>query len=76
MPTDDARARLSAREDAMVRALLADGPPPPGIDPGALARARAQLTAKRAWVSERRARCKAPPPAGSLWARLLGRLTR
>lgn len=56
MSLDDARAHLSAAQDAVVRALLADSEPPDGIDPGALARARQKLAAKRAWVAERRAR--------------------
>ncbi|MER5336248.1 hypothetical protein [Micromonospora sp. NPDC002717] len=39
---------LAARQAELVAALVADGPPPPGFDPAALAAARAALLRKRA----------------------------
>lgn len=41
------RAELAAAQAALVRALLAEGPSPPGFDPARLARQGAALRAKR-----------------------------
>lgn len=73
MPPDDDRARLQARQDALVRALLADGPVPEGFEAAPLERARHLLLRKQAWVAARR--CKAAP-ALSPWARLARLLRR
>lgn len=56
------REALRAQEDALVSALLANGPPPAGMDPAALERARHVLRAKAAWVAARR-------PARASWLR-------
>lgn len=64
MAVDDARRRLQAAEDDLVRALMLGGPLPGGHDAAALARARAILVHKKRWVESRRARRR------SLWARI------
>jgi hypothetical protein len=56
MPLPEARARLSASQDAIVRALFESTAPPPGFHPDVLERARRKLAEKRAWVEARRAR--------------------
>ncbi|WAL69465.1 hypothetical protein ORV05_17380 [Amycolatopsis cynarae] len=45
--TGPQRDRLAAAQSALLRALLADGPAPPGFDPARLALETAALRAKR-----------------------------
>jgi hypothetical protein len=73
-----ARARLQARQDALVSALVTGVEPTEPIDPAVLARARRVIADKRAWVAERRARHTAERPSlarrlASAWRRLFGR---
>nr|WP_175482724.1 hypothetical protein [Actinokineospora iranica] len=67
MPHGDAdrRARLAARQADLLRALLADGPPPAGFDPAAVAVEAAALLAKRRRVVAH----LAPDVAGDLGER-------
>jgi hypothetical protein len=48
-----ARERLAAQQAALLRALLADGPPPPGFDPARLAVEAEVLRAKRRGIVSR-----------------------
>ncbi|TDV57573.1 hypothetical protein [Actinophytocola oryzae] len=50
--TPDGRAELAASQAALVRALLADGPVPPGFDPHRVRVEAASLRAKRRRVAE------------------------
>lgn len=45
--TDEARARLAARQTALLTALVAGGPVPPGFDPAQVRSQSAALAAKR-----------------------------
>lgn len=65
------RARLTAQQDAIVRALISDGPIPDGFDPQAIERARRLLADKRAWVAAQRASRPQPAPTPR-WRRWLG----
>ncbi len=58
--SDDERRILSARQDAIVRALIAGDAIPEGFDPEAIERARALLAHKQAWVDARRAKHARP----------------
>lgn len=49
------RDALRARQDAMVRALVADASPPDDFGAADLVRARRVLKSKAAWVAARRA---------------------